>query len=171
MPCTKSGPQRNETTGSCPVTGRPRLFRTLLASDAKRSTIPVAIVGGGPVGLVLALFLVQYGVRSVLFNSEESWRQHPKGSTHNARTLEHFWRLGISEQVRRLGLPFEHPTDVAYFTRFNRWELARIPMPSEAEKMRAVAAAPVIFAPGRFRLDTSPDRTGSPPLVNTIGIV
>ena len=112
-------------------------------SVAKRSTIPVAIVGGGPVGLVLALFLDRYGVRSVLFNSEEGQRPHPKGSTQNARTLEHFRRLGISEPVRRLGLPADHPTDVAYFTRFNAWELARIRMPSEAEKMRAVAAAPV----------------------------
>ena len=108
----------------------------------KRSTIPVAIVGGGPVGLVLALFLDLYGVRSVLFDSEEGQRAHPKGSTQNARTLEHFRRLGISEPVRQLGLPADHPTDVAYFTRFNAWELARIRMPSEAEKMRAVAAAP-----------------------------
>ena len=107
----------------------------------KRSTTPIAIVGGGPVGLVLALFLDRYGVRSVLFNSEEGQRAHPKGSTHNARTLEHFRRLGISEPVRQLGLPADHPTDVAYFTRFNAWELARIRMPSEAEKMRAVAAA------------------------------
>lgn len=111
-------------------------------SGAKRSTIPVAIVGGGPVGLVLlALFLDRYSVRSVLFNSEEGQRAHPKGSSQNARTLEHFRRLGISEAVRRLGLPADHPTDVAYFTRFNAWELAH-PHASEAEKMRAVAAAP-----------------------------
>ena len=113
-----------------------------MGSAVKRSTIPVAIVGGGPVGLVLALFLDRYGVRSVLFNSDESQRAHPKGSTQNARTLEHFRSLGISEPVRRLGLPADHPTDVAYFTRFNAWELARIRMPSEAEKMRALAAAP-----------------------------
>jgi len=93
------------------------------------------------VGLVLALFLDRYAVRSVLFNSEESQRAHPKGSTQNARTLEHFRRLGISEPVRRLGLPADHPTDVAYFTRFNAWELARIRMPSEAEKMRASSHA------------------------------
>ena len=31
---------------------------------------PVAIVGGGPVGLMLALFLDHYGVKSVLFNGE-----------------------------------------------------------------------------------------------------
>jgi 2-polyprenyl-6-methoxyphenol hydroxylase-like FAD-dependent oxidoreductase len=40
-------------------------------------------------------------------------------------------------------MPPDHPTDVGYFTALNGWELARLPMPSEAEKMRRVAAAPV----------------------------
>lgn len=107
---------------------------------------PIAIVGGGPVGLMLALFLDRHGVRSVVFNLEEQVRQHPKGSTQNARTMEHYRRLGISTQIRGLtltglGLPPDHPTDVAYFTRFNAHELARLPMPSEADKMRAVAAS------------------------------
>jgi 2-polyprenyl-6-methoxyphenol hydroxylase-like FAD-dependent oxidoreductase len=114
-----------------------------LRPNSESSTVPVAIVGGGPVGLVLALFLDRYGVRSVLFNTDDGSRQHPKGSTQNTRTLEHFRSLGISEQVRKLGLPADHPTDVAYFTRFNAWELCRIRMPSESDKMRAVAAASV----------------------------
>ena len=106
-------------------------------------TAPVAIVGGGPVGLTLALFLDAYGVRSVVFNDDEGVRQHPKGSTQNSRTLEHFRRLGISEQIRKLGLPPDHPTDVVYFTRFNGWELARIRMPSEADNRHAVATSAV----------------------------
>lgn len=104
--------------------------------------IPVAIVGGGPVGLMLALFLDRYGVRSVVFNSERTTRWHPKGSTHNARSMEHHRRLGIASKIRALGLPADHPTDVAYFTRFNAYELARLRMPSSAEKMAAVAASP-----------------------------
>jgi 2-polyprenyl-6-methoxyphenol hydroxylase-like FAD-dependent oxidoreductase len=103
---------------------------------------PVAIVGGGPVGLVLALLLDLYGVRSVLFNSEETTRWHPKGSTQGARTMEHFRRLGISGEVRKLGLPADQPTDVIYFTRFGGYELARLPMPSAAEKLKSIAAAP-----------------------------
>jgi 2-polyprenyl-6-methoxyphenol hydroxylase-like FAD-dependent oxidoreductase len=106
--------------------------------------VPIAIVGGGPVGLMLALFLDHHGVRSVVFNSEDAVRHHPKGSTQNSRTMEHYRRLGISAKVRRLGLPPDHPTDVAYFTRFNGRELARLRMPSEAEKMRIVAASPKI---------------------------
>ncbi len=103
--------------------------------------MPVAIAGGGPVGLMLALFLDRHGVPSVVFNVEPGVRQHPKGSTQNARTMEHYRRLGFAPEVRRLGLPADHPTDVAYFTRFNAWELARLKMPSEAEKMTARAGA------------------------------
>jgi FAD binding domain-containing protein len=75
--------------------------------------IPVAIVGGGSVGLMLALFLDFYGVRSILLNSEEATRWHPKGSTEGSRTMEHFRRLGLAGQIRKLGLPADHPTDVA----------------------------------------------------------
>jgi 2-polyprenyl-6-methoxyphenol hydroxylase-like FAD-dependent oxidoreductase len=103
--------------------------------------VPIAIVGGGPVGLLLALFLDRYGVRSVLFNTDAEVRPHPKGSTHNARTMEHHRRLGFATAIRALGLPPERPTDVRYFTRLNGWELARIPMPSEGEKLRAVATS------------------------------
>ena len=110
-------------------------------ADNLRNT-PVAIVGGGPVGLMLALFLDRHGVKSTVFNNEQTSRWHPKGSTHNSRTMEHYRRLGIAAEVRRLGLPQDHPTDVAYFTRYNAWELARVVMPSEEEKARAVIAAP-----------------------------
>ena len=102
--------------------------------------IPVAIVGGGPVGLMLALFLDYYGVRSVVFNTEPEVRRHPKGSTHNSRTMEHHRRLGIAPQIRALSLPPERPTDVSYYTRLNGWELGRLAMPSEADKLRMVAA-------------------------------
>jgi len=99
----------------------------------------VAIVGGGPVGLMLALFLDLLGVRSAVFNTEESTRWHPKGSTEGSRTMEHFRRLGISRDIRNLGLPLDHPSDVAYFTRFGGTELARLRMPSTAEILQMVA--------------------------------
>src|SRR5262249_35764738 len=46
-----------------------------------------------------------------------------------------------ADDVRRLGLPLDHPTDVAYFTRFNGMELARLRMPSSAEVIAQVANA------------------------------
>ena len=100
---------------------------------------PEAIVGGGPVGLMLALLLDRHGVASVVFNRDAAVRLQPKGSTHNARTMEHYRRLGLAPTIRDAGLPLDHPTDVAYFTRFNGVELARLRMPSEGEKRRGVA--------------------------------
>ena len=102
---------------------------------------PIAIVGGGPVGMVLALNLAAFGVRSTLINTEPSSRWHPKGNTHNARTMEHYRRLGISKMLRKVGLPSDYPTDVAYFTTLNGWELVRHTLPSEDEKQAGVAAA------------------------------
>src|ERR1700679_882049 len=99
--------------------------------------VPVAIIGGGPVGMMLAMSLDALGVRSVIVNTEPRTRWHPKGGTQSARTMEHYRRLGLARQLRQLGMPQDHPTDVAYFTRLNGWELARLPMPSAAEKMRA----------------------------------
>lgn len=111
-------------------------------ADTNAARIPVAIVGGGPVGLMLALFLDQLGVRCVLFNTDTTTRWHPKGSTEGSRTMEHFRRLGISGDIRKLGLPGDHPTDVAYFTRFGSYELARVRMPSSDGVAQKIAAAP-----------------------------
>ena len=52
---------------------------------------------------MLALFLDYHGVRSVDLNSEpEAWCRHPKGSTHNSRTMEHHRRLGAGGDRQRL---------------------------------------------------------------------
>jgi 2-polyprenyl-6-methoxyphenol hydroxylase-like FAD-dependent oxidoreductase len=101
----------------------------------------VLIVGGGPVGMLLALFLDRYGVKSVIFNTDDGVPSHPRGSTHNSRTMEHYRRLGISGTIRELGLPPDHPMDVAYFTRLSGWEIARYRMPSGIELARLRAAA------------------------------
>jgi 2-polyprenyl-6-methoxyphenol hydroxylase-like FAD-dependent oxidoreductase len=115
--------------------------RTRPMPQPETRSVPVAIVGGGPVGLTLALFLDRMGVKSVLFNTEATTRWHPRGSTQGSRTMEHYRRLGIADEVRKLGLPTDHPTDVAYFTRFNGAELARLRMPSADEEFAKVAAA------------------------------
>jgi len=48
--------------------------------------------------------------------------------------MEHYRRLGIAHEIRKLGLP-----DAGYFTTLKGWERARIPMPSERAKMADVA--------------------------------
>lgn len=110
----------------------------------------VVIVGAGPVGMVLALELARYGVHSVLVEQVDAadgypaTLRYPKGNTHNARTMEHYRRLGLVDAVRAVGLPSDHPTDVAYFTTMAGYELQRLRMPSSEEKLNALAGA----APG-----------------------
>lgn len=116
---------------------------TRMSGDASSGELraPVIIVGGGPVGMTLAMSLHALGTGCIIIDGETGPRQYPKGATQNARTMEHYRRLGISKQLRSLGLPADYPTDVGYFTRLTGWELARLPMLSEREKMAAVAAA------------------------------
>jgi 2-polyprenyl-6-methoxyphenol hydroxylase-like FAD-dependent oxidoreductase len=107
--------------------------------DARSVDSPVVIVGAGPVGMVLALDLASRGVRSTVIEQNSSHRVYPKGNTHNSRTMEHYRRLGLSDAVRAVGLPPEHPTDVAYVTRLNGHEVLRIRMPTGAQKMAQAA--------------------------------
>jgi 2-polyprenyl-6-methoxyphenol hydroxylase-like FAD-dependent oxidoreductase len=111
--------------------------------SAMADVAPVIIVGGGPVGMVLAMDLAALGVRSVVVNTETDTRWHPKGSTQNARTMEHYRRHGLTGAIRRLGLPADQPTDVGYFTALDGWELARLKMPSESQKMQRRSKAGV----------------------------
>jgi len=98
----------------------------------------VVVAGGGPVGLFLAAALGQRGVSVQLFDDKAGPCTHPAANANSARTMEHFRRLcdhsgrrlGVAGQIRRLGLPGQHPTDVAYFTRLTQFELARLRMPS-----------------------------------------
>jgi 2-polyprenyl-6-methoxyphenol hydroxylase-like FAD-dependent oxidoreductase len=114
---------------------------TVLSASMYPGDASVLIVGAGPIGMVLALELARLRVPTLLVDSEATTRAYPKGNTHNARTMEHYRRLGLAGQVRAVGLPTDHPTDVAYFTRLSGHELARLPMPSTAGKLAAARQA------------------------------
>src|SRR4051812_45229563 len=92
----------------------------------------VLIVGGGPCGLVLAIELGRRRVPVVVFNDRPDTTPHPQANATQARTMEHFRRLGIAGEVRRQGLPGDYPQDIAYFTRFTGYELARFRQPPSA---------------------------------------
>ncbi len=109
-----------------------------MSADSKLQT-PVLIVGGGMVGLSLAVELGCRDVPCILISEGEGTATHPQGNTLNARTMEHYRRLGLSAEIRAAGLPADHATDVVYATRFAGWELARLPMPSTSEKLADAA--------------------------------
>lgn len=98
----------------------------------------VLIVGGGPCGLMLANELGRRGVTAVLVDQKPTTAFNPQANATQARTMEHFRRLGFAQEVRALGLPADFPTDIAYFTRYARHELARFQLPSAREATEKV---------------------------------
>ncbi|WP_152530731.1 FAD-dependent oxidoreductase [Paraburkholderia dilworthii] len=100
--------------------------------------VDVMICGGGPCGLMLANELGRRGVSVFLADEKESTAFNPQANATQARTMEHFRRLGFSEEIRAQGLPSDFPTDIAYFTRYAERELARFRLPSAQEaKLKA----------------------------------
>jgi 2-polyprenyl-6-methoxyphenol hydroxylase-like FAD-dependent oxidoreductase len=102
------------------------------------ATTDVLITGGGPCGLMLAIELGRRGVRVVLVDQDPGTTHNAAANATQARTMEHFRRLGFADEVRALGLPPEFPTDIAYFTRFGRHELARFALPSSRDARQLV---------------------------------
>ena len=93
----------------------------------------VLIVGGGPTGLVLAHELGRRGVCAVLVDDKPDTSILPAANATQARTMEHFRRLGLADEIRSQGLPPDYPTDVTYWTRYCRHELARFALPASRD--------------------------------------
>jgi len=102
------------------------------------SLTQVLIAGGGPFGLMLANELGRRGIAVVLVDQNPGTTQNAAANATQARTMEHFRRLGFADEVRALGLPPDFPTDIAYFTRFARHELARFSLPSSRDARQLV---------------------------------
>ena len=89
----------------------------------------VLIAGGGPVGLTAAIELNWRGVPAVLVTENLETTQHPKCNNTNARSMEHFRRLGIANELRSEGMPADVARASAYVTRFCGYEFGRLPRP------------------------------------------
>jgi 2-polyprenyl-6-methoxyphenol hydroxylase-like FAD-dependent oxidoreductase len=104
---------------------------TRLSSATAGHDCDVLIAGAGPVGLTLAMDLASRGVCARVVEARPAAAPaHPKCNTTSARSMEIFRRLGVAAEVRRSGLPADHPCDVAYATRFLGHELGRFAFPA-----------------------------------------
>ena len=61
----------------------------------------VVIVGGGPVGLGLAIELGQRGVDVAVIEKSSTLHNIPKGQNLTQRTMEHFQSWGIEKELRQ----------------------------------------------------------------------
>jgi 2-polyprenyl-6-methoxyphenol hydroxylase-like FAD-dependent oxidoreductase len=100
----------------------------------------VLVVGGGPVGLTLAMELAARGIRTVVAERRRAGEPPSVKSNHvSARSMEIFRRLGLAATLRSAGLPPDFPNDIAYriTATTRRPELARIPIPCRRDRYTA----------------------------------
>jgi 2-polyprenyl-6-methoxyphenol hydroxylase-like FAD-dependent oxidoreductase len=78
----------------------------------RHSDPDVLVVGAGPVGLVAALFLEQYGVRAEIVDMHQRTTQHSYALAIHPRTLRNLDEAGLSEALIAAGRKL---TKVAYY--------------------------------------------------------
>src|ERR1044072_642102 len=73
--------------------------------DQQRTVIhtPVLIAGGGIAGLSAALFLLQQGITPLLVEKHRSTSIHPRARGFDARTMELYRSLQLSDAIREAG--------------------------------------------------------------------
>src|SRR6185312_9694584 len=91
---------------------------------------PVLIIGGGPVGLALALDLGWRGVPCTLVEQGDGEVIDAKMFATGIRTVEFCRRWGLAEQVKDWGYPRDFPFDNVFVTGLTGYEIGRIPMPA-----------------------------------------
>ncbi|MFZ4115510.1 MAG: FAD-dependent monooxygenase [Chthoniobacterales bacterium] len=69
--------------------------------------IPVLIIGGGPVGLSMALALARQGIASMVIERHSSTTNHPKARGVNVRTMELFRQWGSAVELLKQEQPRE----------------------------------------------------------------
>ena len=97
---------------------------------------PVLIVGGGPVGLGLALDLAWRGDKSTLLERDPGTASVmlAKANGLNERTMETCRRWGLVDEVIRVGFPRDHAGDSVYCTSLTGFYIGRSVLPSAATR-------------------------------------
>lgn len=126
----------------------------------------VLILGGGPVGMALALDLAYRGVGHLVVEETDGVVSHPRVGTIGPRSMELFRRWGVAAGIRAAGWPDDHPLDAAWVTRVGGHEVHRIrlgtvagrPMPKHTPEPDAICPqhwlAPLLARAAGDRLRT-----------------
>jgi 2-polyprenyl-6-methoxyphenol hydroxylase-like FAD-dependent oxidoreductase len=95
----------------------------------------VLMVGGGPVGMTLALDLAWRGI-DVIVAERRPANAPPsvKCGQISARSMEIFRRLGVANKLREVGLPPDYPNDIVSATSVLGLELSRVLIPARGER-------------------------------------
>lgn len=93
----------------------------------------VLIVGGGPVGLGMAIEFGKRGVKAALIEQGDGTVDHPRTGLIAVRTMELARRWGIATAIRDAGFPPDYELSMVFCTSLNGHLLARDPYPSMAQ--------------------------------------
>ena len=77
-------------------------------AHAPEEKVQVVVVGGGPIGLALALDLARYGVRCVLLEAERQVSEGSRAIVFTRRSMEILHQLGVADRVVAKGLPWRY---------------------------------------------------------------
>ena len=69
-------------------------------TNARQPDAEVVVVGGGPVGMGLAIELGQRGIRTLVVERHPQPQRIPKGQNLTQRSVEHFYFWGIADALR-----------------------------------------------------------------------
>ena len=131
---------------------------------------PVAIVGGGPVGMALAIDLALRGVRSMVLELRSESQIYPaRANLTNVRSMEHFRRWGIADALREND-PVSDAVlrDVAFVTRLNGYQIERFPRAYEWDERLPIASEVAEWAPHGAIERTLRERMASLPEVQVL---
>jgi beta-xylosidase len=89
-----------------------------MASKTEHAHVPILIVGGGPVGSLLALSLSHFNQPCTLVEASLTTTPWPKMEQINGRTMEVLRTLGLAEKLRNTkGVPkSDAPWTVLHYT-------------------------------------------------------
>src|SRR5437870_8561584 len=97
-------------------------------------SIPVLIVGAGPIGLALAGDLGWRGNTCTIIEKTDGHIEHPKMDLIGVRTMEFCRRWGIADRVRDAPYPGDYQQDCVWVTSLNGFELGREVFPPRAQE-------------------------------------
>lgn len=86
----------------------------------------ILVIGSGPMGATTALALATYGVRTLVVSRDNWTADTPRAHITNQRALEVLRDLGVEEEVRRVGTPWDQMGDMLFTTSLAGPEIARL---------------------------------------------
>ncbi|MFD7975100.1 FAD-dependent monooxygenase [Streptomyces sp. NPDC059071] len=124
----------------------------------------VLVVGGGPVGLALALDLTLRGVAFTLLEAGDAVPAEPRITTVGPRAMEMFRRWGVAGALRGAGWPDDHALDVAWVTAVGGHEIHRLEFGTAATRPRPEhTPEPEAICPQHWMAPLLLDRLGRHP--------